>query len=123
MGSKQNILSAETSSIDEPLKGVSIRINAFQGYLHRYGLNTQQVAEFLGIDKQSFEQKLANHELFDIHETKKLTQLMGAKEAFHAFHYPTFAERERIYFETFGTKIPKHKNRKRRAKKTSENNN
>ena len=108
--------SAQSFTELAPAAGGSLRINAFYAWLNRSGYTVENIANRLKISEDELEQRLINKELFDQEQIKRLIRLMGAKDAFFAIYFSSFAERERIYEATFLKKM-KVKKRRRGQKK------
>ena len=82
-------------------------------WLKRRHISKKTISERMGISEADFEYRLEFWELFNEQEIESLVYFMGAKAAFYVIYFPSFSERKRVYYATFGRKWRYRKRRKR----------
>lgn len=99
----------------------ALKKRALKRWIYSHGYTQREVAKKLHMTTEKFKRKLSRKEVFNVEQICCLVYLMGAWDAFHVIYFPTFKERSRVYYETFGKKcIGRKQTEDERSKKGGE---
>ena len=87
----------------------ALKKRALKRWIYSHGYTQREVAKKLHMTTEKFKRKLSRKEVFNVEQICCLVYLMGAWDAFHVIYFPTFKERSRVYYETFGKKWRKRR--------------
>lgn len=102
MDSKLNTFKSGTSYTNSRKQGFSLKKRLLKKWIYANHYTQIYVANALNISIDEFKRKLLQREKFSKEQIYYLVHLLGAKAAFKVIFFPTFAERQRVYRETFG---------------------
>ncbi len=91
------------------MKSYTLKKRALKYWLFRHRLTVKEFSEKLQLGEKELNTRLEFWEYFSCEEIERLVYLMGAREAFYVIYFPTYKERCRVYYETFGKKWRKRR--------------
>lgn len=98
-------------------KSYSIKKRALLRWLYSHKFTFRDLSNCLHIPIKELRNRLDSWEEFNEPEMSRLIHFMGARSAFYVIYFPTFKDRKRVYYETFG-RDRKYRGKRRKYERT-----
>lgn len=102
MSNKNEILMGVLFFTEKQPEGYPIKKYPLKKWIYENHYTLRIIAEQLNVPVVELKRKIAERDLFEYYQIKRLIYFMGAEAAFHAIYFPTTEMRKQVWYEVFG---------------------